>query len=70
MLYIPEAFAHGFQTLADDSEVAYYISEFYAPECASGVRWNDPAFGIRWRIDARIISQKDQSYPDFRSSIS
>jgi dTDP-4-dehydrorhamnose 3,5-epimerase len=70
MLYIPEAFAHGFQTLADDSEVAYYISEFYAPECASGVRWNDLAFGIRWPIDARIISQKDQSYPDFRSSIS
>jgi dTDP-4-dehydrorhamnose 3,5-epimerase len=70
MLYVPETFAHGFQTLADDTEVDYYISDFYAPECASGLRWNDPAFGIDWPLEARIISQKDQSYPDFQWSVS
>ena len=70
MVYVPEAFAHGFQTLSDETEVAYYISEFYAPEYARGIRWNDPAFGVQWPLEARIISQKDQSYADFRSSVS
>lgn len=67
-LYIPEGFAHGFQTLAADSEVLYQMSEFYHPECASGVRWDDPAFGITWpEVETpRIIAQKDLDYKDFR----
>jgi dTDP-4-dehydrorhamnose 3,5-epimerase len=65
MLYIPEGFAHGFQTLKDNTEVFYQMYEFYHPEYARGVRWNDPAFGIEWRIDEPVISAKDQKYPDF-----
>ncbi|MEO8325113.1 MAG: dTDP-4-dehydrorhamnose 3,5-epimerase [Nitrospirota bacterium] len=65
MLYIPEGFAHGFQTLENESEIFYQMSEFYAPEYAKGVRWNDPAFGIQWPMDERLISDRDQSYPDF-----
>jgi len=49
-LYVPRGFAHGFQTLADDAEVFYMISEPYAPESAGGVRWDDPAFGIVWPL--------------------
>jgi dTDP-4-dehydrorhamnose 3,5-epimerase len=66
MLYIPVGFAHGFQTLADDTEVFYQMSEFYHPESARGVRWNDPAFGIVWPHIEPTISEKDQSFPDFR----
>ena len=65
MLYIPEGFAHGFQTLVDETEVFYQISEFYAPEYAKGVRWNDPAFGIAWPTAERIVSERDRTYPDF-----
>jgi dTDP-4-dehydrorhamnose 3,5-epimerase len=65
MLYVPEEFAHGFQTLVDDSEVFYQMFEFYSPEHASGVRWDDPAFGIRWPLDPPILSPKDRSYPLF-----
>ncbi len=64
-LYIPERFAHGFQTLEDNTEVFYLMSEFYAPECARGFRWDDPAFGIAWPEDARVISRKDRAYPNF-----
>jgi dTDP-4-dehydrorhamnose 3,5-epimerase len=65
ILYIPKGFAHGFQTLEDDTEVLYQMSEFYAPEYARGVRWNDPAFAITWPAADRIINERDQSYPDF-----
>ncbi len=65
MLYVPEGFAHGFQTLADDSEVFYQMSEFYVPEAARGVRWNDPAFGIRWPLPVTAISERDRSFEDF-----
>jgi dTDP-4-dehydrorhamnose 3,5-epimerase len=66
MLYIPEGFAHGFQTLEDDTEVFYQMSEFYHPECAKGIRWNDPNFEIKWLLTENlIISEKDQNYPDF-----
>ena len=66
MLYIAEGIAHGFQTLEDNTEVFYQMSEFYYPESATGVRWNDPAFGIEWPSTQEvIISDKDQSYPDF-----
>ena len=67
MLYIPEGFAHGFQTLMDNTEILYLISEFYHPECARGVRWNDPAFRIKWPDAKWIISDRDRQYPDFAS---
>jgi dTDP-4-dehydrorhamnose 3,5-epimerase len=66
MLYIPEGLAHGFQTLADSTEVSYQMSEFFAPECARGARWNDPAFGITWPLPNPIMNDRDRSYPDFR----
>jgi dTDP-4-dehydrorhamnose 3,5-epimerase len=65
MLYIPENFAHGFQTLEDDTEVFYQMSESYHPDSARGLRWNDPAFNIHWPLDQRIISERDRSFPDF-----
>lgn len=61
-LYIPEGCAHGFQTLVDDTEVLYQMSEFYHPECARGVRWDDPVFGISWPIKEIIISSKDSQF--------
>jgi dTDP-4-dehydrorhamnose 3,5-epimerase len=66
MLYIPEGFAHGFQTLVDNTEVFYQMSAFYAADCARGIRWNDPTFGIQWPSDNRIISQKDLQYPNYQ----
>lgn len=65
-LYVPAGFAHGFQTLCDDAEVFYQMSEFYVPELARGVRWDDPAFDIHWPIDSPILSERDMAYPDFR----
>ena len=65
MLYIPEGFAHGFQTVEDDTEVFYQMSEFYFPQSACGVRWNDPTFQVEWPDDKRIISAKDMNYADF-----
>jgi dTDP-4-dehydrorhamnose 3,5-epimerase len=64
-LYIPRGVAHGFQTLVDDTEVFYMISEPHAPEAAGGVRWNDPALGIVWPLgDPTEISERDRSWPD------
>jgi dTDP-4-dehydrorhamnose 3,5-epimerase len=65
MLYIPAGIAHGFQTLEDASEVFYQISKPYVPEHACGVRWDDPAFAIRWPLGDPILSERDRSYPDF-----
>ena len=65
MLYIPEGFAHGFQTLEDDTEVFYQISEYYYAEFAKGVLWNDSAFDIQWAIEPTVISVRDQQHPDF-----
>ena len=62
-LYIPEGFAHGFQTLADNSEVFYQMSKFYHPESARGVRWNDSQLTILWPVARKIISQHDQDLP-------
>ena len=62
-LYVPEGFAHGFQTLMDNTEVFYQMSQYFQPEYARGVRWNDPAFGISWPISEKIISRKDQGIP-------
>lgn len=66
MLYIPENVAHGFITLEDNTEVFYQISQFYNPKYSRGVRWDDPAFKIKWPIEVKVISEKDKSYPDFR----
>jgi dTDP-4-dehydrorhamnose 3,5-epimerase len=68
MLYVPAGFAHGFQTLRDDTEVFYQMSDVFAPECAGGVRWDDPAFAIAWPDNGgaeRIIIARDREYPDF-----
>lgn len=65
MAYIPEGCAHGFITLEDDTEVFYQMSEFYDPESARGVRWNDPAFGIVWPAKVEVISQRDAGYLAF-----
>jgi len=66
MLYVPEGCAHGFQTLEDDSEVFYQMSEFYHPEAARGVRWDDPTFGVEWPdIEERVISERDRNWPDY-----
>jgi dTDP-4-dehydrorhamnose 3,5-epimerase len=64
MLYIPAGFAHGFITLQPGSEVFYEMDEFYAPQAGRGVRWNDPAFGIRWPRSPEVIAERDASYPD------
>jgi len=66
MLYIPEGMAHGFQTLEDKTEVFYQMSEFYYPELARGVRWDERMFNIDWpECEQRVISARDSSYPDF-----
>lgn len=62
MLYIPGGMAHGFQTLEDNTEVFYQISEFYHPECESGLRWNDPAFEIKWPLAVSMIAERDNTY--------
>jgi dTDP-4-dehydrorhamnose 3,5-epimerase len=64
-LYIPEGFAHGFQTLVDDVEVIYQVSQNYMPNAEGGVRYNDPAFGINWPLPPSEISLKDAQWPDF-----
>lgn len=65
MLYVPEGFAHGFQTLEDQTEVCYQMSQFYSPGHARGVRYNDPAFGIAWPIGDPVMLDRDRNYPDF-----
>jgi dTDP-4-dehydrorhamnose 3,5-epimerase len=65
MMYVPEGVAHGFISLADGSEVFYQISEDHDPDAARGVRWNDPAFGIRWPLAPRAIARRDATYPDW-----
>jgi dTDP-4-dehydrorhamnose 3,5-epimerase len=66
-LYVPEGCAHGFQTLADDTEVLYQMTQFHVPESARGLRWNDPVFAITWPdTPARIVHPRDAAYPDYR----
>jgi dTDP-4-dehydrorhamnose 3,5-epimerase len=64
-LYVPEGCAHGFLTLADDSEVAYQMSAPHVPEAARGVRYDDPAFAIEWPGEVVVINERDAGYPDF-----
>jgi dTDP-4-dehydrorhamnose 3,5-epimerase len=65
-LFVPEGFAHGFQTLEDNSEVFYQMSAFYSPGHQRGLRYNDPAFRINWPVDATVISDRDRNYEDFK----
>lgn len=64
-LYIPAGMAHGFQTLADDVEVLYMMSEYYHGDLARGVRWNDPAFDLEWPEPITVIAEKDLAFPDY-----
>jgi len=65
-LYVPKHFAHGYQTLVDDAEVLYHVSEFYAPAAERGVRWNDLAFSICWpQTHEVIVSEKDRGWSDY-----
>lgn len=64
-LYVPPGVAHGFQTLVDGTELFYQMTDYYAPQLADGVRWNDPAFRIEWPIPNPILSARDASYADF-----
>ncbi len=63
LLYVPEGVAHGYQTLTENAEVCYETTQFYAPERACGVRYDDPAFGIAWPLPVTVISQADRSWP-------
>ena len=62
-LLVPALFAHGYQTLTDDSEMTYLVDEFYNPSCERGVRYDDPAIGIRWPLPVSAISVKDRDWP-------
>ncbi len=68
-LYVPPGCALGFQTLEDETEVLYQMSTFYTPEYARGFRWDDPAFGLHWPEDERIILERDRTYPDFNATL-
>jgi dTDP-4-dehydrorhamnose 3,5-epimerase len=65
MVYVPEGFAHGYQTLAEHTEIYYQTSQFYAPEFASGVRFDDPALGIVWPLPVEVISDQDRGWPAY-----
>ena len=69
MLFVPGRFAHGFLTLADNTDVCYQVSAKYAPGAERGLRWNDPAIGIRWPSEPALISDKDRHHPDFRGLV-
>jgi dTDP-4-dehydrorhamnose 3,5-epimerase len=70
MLYIPEGCAHGYLTLTPDTLIEYLVSEFYHPEAAAGVRWDDPQFGVQWPASPQIIAERDRTYPDFAREVS
>mgnify|MGYP006094216957 CR=1 FL=1 len=65
-VYLPPGIAHGFQTLEDNADVLYQMTEFYRPEMDSGVRWNDSQFGVQWPLEATVISDKDQNFEDYK----
>jgi dTDP-4-dehydrorhamnose 3,5-epimerase len=67
ILYIPKGFAHGFQTLENNTELIYFISDVYSKEHESGVKWNDSTFAINWPLEPTVISDKDSKWPAFES---
>lgn len=62
-IYVPDMFAHGNQALTDGAELLYLVGEFYTPGCERGVRYDDPAIGIKWPLPVTVISDKDRSWP-------
>ena len=69
MLFVPKGFGHGFISLLDNSEIIYFVSERYNPNCEIGIRWNDPTFNIKWPMKPNIVSKKDSSLPDYDKSL-
>jgi len=65
-MFVPKGCAHGFQTLVDNTEVSYLMSESYVPESASGVRYDDPTFGVEWPLAISFVADRDRSWPGFR----
>jgi dTDP-4-dehydrorhamnose 3,5-epimerase len=63
MIYVPEGFAHGFQTLADNSELIYHHTEYYVPDAEGGLRYNDPRLNINWQLPVTVISDRDKNHP-------
>ena len=63
MLFVPEGCAHGYLTLTDRAETCYLTSQFYEPQAASGVRYDDPAFGVEWPAEIRKVSEQDRAWP-------
>ncbi len=70
MIYVPEGFAHGFQTLQDHTELIYHHTAFYAPKAEGGLRYNDPALNITWLMNPSVLSEKDQNHPLIDESFS
>jgi len=66
LLYVPPGLAHGFESLTAQAEVDYQMSEEHRPELGRGIRWDDPAFGIRWPLRPQVMSVRDRDYPDFQ----
>lgn len=66
MLVVPKGFAHGYQTLEDNTEVLYLVSEYYTPQSADGIRWNDPALKLEWPLPMSVISPKDEAFADYK----
>jgi dTDP-4-dehydrorhamnose 3,5-epimerase len=69
MLHIPEGCAHGFLTLEDNSAVQYLVSAFYSPTSEAGLRYDDPAFNIKWPIEPSVVSAKDLAHPPFSAGV-
>jgi dTDP-4-dehydrorhamnose 3,5-epimerase len=69
MLYVPKGFAHSILTLEDDTEILYFVSEFYQQNSESGIRWNDPYFNFTWPLKPSVVSDKDQNWPLFKNSV-
>jgi dTDP-4-dehydrorhamnose 3,5-epimerase len=68
-LFVPAGFAHGFQTLANDAAVLYQMTDYYQPALSRGVRWNDPAFGIRWPLPVTTLNDRDATYAEFDAEL-
>lgn len=68
-IYVPEGFAHGFQTLEKDTDLIYHHTAYYAPEAESGLRFDDPKIGIEWPLPPSVLSEKDKNYPDFAEAL-
>ncbi len=64
-LYVPERFAHGYQTLHDNTDTSYSVGEFYSPANESGILYNDPRLGLRWPLPVTVVSEKDQKFARF-----